>query len=156
VHHIDAVHMLTGSTCPTSAVAHGGTYVWKEDREHCDTFHALLDYPEEYLVSWAMGLGNAAGQHFTVHGTDGTLDVDRWTISGEGGKSADAPTPKIEPKPSQDHMVNWLECIRSRKRPNTDIQYGHQHAVAAILAAKAQETGMRHSYDPKTRTISVG
>ena len=77
---IDIIHLLMDSTYPTSAVAHGGTYIWKEDREHGDTFHALLDYPQGYLVDWAMGLGNAAGQHFTIHGTNGTLGsgyVDR-------------------------------------------------------------------------------
>jgi len=156
VHHIDSIHMLTGSTYPNSAVAHGGTYIWKEDREHCDTFHALLDYPEEFLVSWAMGLGNESGTHFTVHGTEGTLDVNTWTVSPDGPKAGKTPDVKIEGKPNQDHMVNWLECIRSRRRPNADIEYGHQHAVASIMAAKAQETGLRHTYDRKSRTISAG
>ncbi len=156
VHHIDAVHMLLGSTYPASAVAHGGTYVWKEDREHCDTFHALLDYPEEYLVSWAMGLGNESGRVFTIYGTKGTLDVNDWTLLPAGGKNTKVRDQKIVVEGNDDHMGNWLECIRSRERPNADIQYGHQHAVATIMAAAAQTTGQRQKYDPEKRIMFTG
>jgi hypothetical protein len=54
------------------------------------------------------------------------------------------------------HMANWLECLRSRGRPNADIQYGHQHAVATILAAAAYESGRRQKYDPQARQIAAG
>jgi predicted dehydrogenase len=76
-HFADAVHMLTGATYPRSAVALGGIYVWKDGREHTDTFHAVLEYPEGFLFDWGMGLGNAAGGHFTFHGTRATLDAER-------------------------------------------------------------------------------
>ena len=50
-------------------------------------------------------------------------------------------------------MQNWLECLRSRKTPSADIQYGYQHVVATIMAARALETGRRQQYDPATRVI---
>ena len=53
-------------------------------------------------------------------------------------------------------MGNWLDCIRSRARPNADIEYGHQHAVATILAATAFETGRRQRYDAEKREIREG
>jgi len=62
-HYSDAVHMITGSTYPASAVAHGGVYVWEDGREHDDTFQTLIEYPEGYLMSWAMGLGNSLGDY---------------------------------------------------------------------------------------------
>ena len=52
-------------------------------------------------------------------------------------------------------MVNWLECMRTRQRPNADIQYGHQHAVATIMAAVANG-GQRQKYDPQRRQIVAG
>jgi hypothetical protein len=48
-------------------------------------------------------------------------------------------------------MGNWLDCLRSRKRPNADIQFGHQHAVATIMAAAALHTGRRQNYDVDQR-----
>ena len=62
----------------------------------------------------------------------------------------------IEPLAGQDHMGNWLECLRSRQRPNADIQYGHRHAVATIMAAAALHTGRRQVYDPETRVMQAG
>ncbi len=155
-HYADAVHMLTGAKYPASAVAHGGIYVWKDGREHTDTFHALLDYPEGFLFDWGMGLGNSAGVHFGIHGTKGTLDVEKWTLSAEGGKDTTIQPTKVAAEPGPSHMENWLECLRSRRRPNADIQYGHQHAVATILTATAFETGKRQKYDPAGRSINAG
>ncbi|KPL09745.1 hypothetical protein AMJ85_06140 [candidate division BRC1 bacterium SM23_51] len=160
-HYVDAVHLLTGAKYPASAVAHGNTYVWKDGREHCDTFRALLDYPEGFLMDWGMGLANSAGTRFAVYGTRGTLDVgtdyvnpNNLTISPAGGAGKpEIETTKIKPEPSQSHMGNWLECIRTRQRPNADIQYGHQHAIATIMAAAALHTGRRQTYDSEKREV---
>jgi predicted dehydrogenase len=153
-HYSDSVHMVTGSKYPTSAVAHGGIYVWKDGREHTDTFHALIEYPEGYLMSWGMGLGNSYGVHFNLCGTEAMMDLEKWTISGEGGVGVKKmPARKIEAEANESHMGNWLECIRSRKQPNADIQYGHQHAVATIMAAAALETGRKHLYDVQKRRM---
>jgi predicted dehydrogenase len=156
-HYADAVHLVLGAKYPASAVALGGTYVWKDGREHNDTFHALLDYPEGFLMSWGMGLGNSAGTQFTIHGTQGTMDLEKWTLSPAGGaKGSKVKESKITPEPDTSHMANWLDCIRSRQRPNADIQYGHQHAVATIMAAAALESGQRQRYDAQKRQIVAG
>lgn len=155
-HYVDAVHMITGATYPDSAVALGGVYVWKDGRDTSDTFHALLQYPGKFLFDWGMGLGNSAGVHFTIHGTKGTMDLEKWTISREGGRDSSFENGSIKAEADESHMGNWLQCLRSRQRPNADIQYGHQHAVATIMAAIALETGRRQTYDPVKRTIMPG
>lgn len=152
-HFSDTAHLVTGAKYPTSAVALGGIYVRKDGREHTDTFLGLVDYPEGFLFSYGMGLGNAAGTHCTVHGTKATLDLEKWTLTPEGKGAQPQP---IEAEPNQSHMGNWLECLRSRQRPNADIQFGHQHVVATVMAAKALETGRRQKYDPAKRTIIAG
>jgi predicted dehydrogenase len=163
-HYADAVHRITGARYPASAVAHGGTYVWKDGRDLPDTFHALLEYPEGFLFDWAMSLGNSAGCHFTVHGACGTLELSRsytepssLALSPDGGAGAGkVEARKLTPEPTPSHMGNWLDCIRSRARPNADIEYGHQHAVATILAATAFETGRRQRYDAEKRAMREG
>jgi predicted dehydrogenase len=155
-HYADLIHMLTGAQYPNSAVALGGIYVWKDGREHTDTFHAAFDYPEGFLFDWAMALGNSAGTHFTVHGTKGTMDLQNWTVSNAGSTDKEISTRPIPTESAPSHMENWIECIRSREKPSADIQYGHQHAVATIMAARALETGFRQRYDPATRTILPG
>lgn len=155
-HYADAVHMVTGAVYPASAVAHGGIYVWKDGREHADTFHALLEYPEGFLFNWAMGLGNASGIHFTVHGTQATLDLEKGEVAPDPETGPKEPPTKLVALPAESHMENWLQCLRTRERPRGDIQFGHQHAVATILCAEALETGRRQKYDPVSRTISPG
>jgi predicted dehydrogenase len=161
---VDAVHLLTGAKYPSSAVALGGTYVWKDGREHPDTFRTILEYPEGFLFDWGMGLGNSAGNEFLVYGTKGTLDLGKdymtpteLTLSSAGAvKGTEAKAKKIQPDPGLDHMGNWLECLRTRRQPSADIQFGHQHAVATIMAAAALESGRRQKYDPRKREIFPG
>jgi predicted dehydrogenase len=155
-HYADAVHMLTGAEYPAGATALGGNYIWKDGREHPDTFHALLDYPEGFIFHWGMRLGNSAGVHFTIHGTEGTLDLEKWTLSPEGGKNSKLEKTAVPSEGGQSHMANWLECLRSRQRPVADILTGHQHAIATIMAATAWETGQRQIYDPVKRAVCAG
>jgi predicted dehydrogenase len=152
-HFADAVHLLTGASFPSRAMALGGTYVWKDGREHSDTFQAVLEYPEGFLFDWGMGLGNAAGGHFKLHGTKATLDLDRWIVQPEGKGQSSRP---VVAEHSTSHMENWLECLRTRKRPNADIEFGYQHVVATVMAAEALETGRRQVFDAPKRAIAVG
>lgn len=155
-HYADLVSHLTGATYPVSAVAHGGIYVWNDGREHTDTFHALLDYREGFLFSWAMGLANSAGTHFSLYGTKGTMDLQNWTVSNAGSPDPHIETQPLTPERGESHMENWLACLRTRQRPNADIQFGHQHVVATVMAAAALETGRRQKYDPDKRLMSAG
>jgi predicted dehydrogenase len=162
-HYVDAVHMLTGATYPAAAVAMGGVYAWPDGREHADTVQALLEYPEKFLFDWSMCLGKASGTEFQVFGTEGLLDLGtddatprNLSVSRFKGDSGEVATLPIPPDKGADHMANWLACLRTRQRPNADIQFGHQHAVATIMAAQALETGRRQKYDPQKREIYAG
>ena len=157
VHLIDAATIVMGADYPNSAVAHGGLYVWKDGREHCDVFHALIDFPEGFLFDWSMSLTNAAGSRYNIHGRYGTMDLDALTYSGAGGEQGkQIEDGKLTPEPDQNHMANWLDCIRSRKDPNATIECGHQHSAASIMAAAALHTGQRQCYDRENRRMYAG
>lgn len=156
-HLVDAAHIVMNASYPNAAVALGGIYLWKDGREHTDVFHALLDYPEGFLFDWSMSLTNASGNRYSIHGRYGTMDLDKLRYSSDGGEEGH----KIEPGtltayPDENHMANWLDCIRSRNKPNGDIEYGYQHSVATIMAAQAFETGQRMKYDRENRVIYAG
>jgi predicted dehydrogenase len=148
-HMIDTVHWLTGEHYPKSVVANGGVYVWKDGRENEDTFQALLEYPKGFLCSYATKFGNSAGDSMFIYGTNGTMDCSKWTISGSGGGPDKIKEEvKIEPKPSVNHMQNWLDCMRSRMQPNADVWSGFSHSLAVIMATKALRSGKKVFYDP--------
>jgi len=50
-------------------------------------------------------------------------------------------------------MINWLDCLRSRKQPNATVQNGFSHSVACMMAARAYWSGKKIYWDPKTETI---
>ncbi|HSW45260.1 MAG TPA: Gfo/Idh/MocA family oxidoreductase [Phycisphaerae bacterium] len=168
-HYIDAMHLMTGAGCPKRSTALGGTYVWQDGREHEDVFHGLWEYPEGFLYDWGMSLANGSNNYWSVHGTEGTLAAEsgelgtrRWLLSNDGGsRDSKVEARKIEPLPSRynagsleaDHFANWIDCMRTRKRPTADILYGHQHSVATIMAAAALHEGKTYVYDPEKRRI---
>jgi hypothetical protein len=53
------------------------------------------------------------------------------------------------------HMRNWMECIRSGKKPNADIEAGYNHSVAVCMVMAALKTGRRATFDPKRQKVIV-
>ncbi|MCC6862055.1 MAG: Gfo/Idh/MocA family oxidoreductase [Bryobacterales bacterium] len=148
-HYIDQVHWFLDDPYPAGAVANGGVYLWKDGRETSDVFHALLDYPKGFLVSFAMSLTNSAGNRNLWLGTRGTLDMESFTVSGAGSTRPDrleAET-RIQPEPVGSHMQNFIDCVRSRSTPRASIQAGFSHATACCMAALALQTGRRMRFD---------
>ena len=148
-HFSDQVHWFLDDPYPAGAVTNGGVFLWKDGRETSDVFHTLLDYPKGFLFSFAMSLTNASGDRNLWFGTRGTMDLEKWTISGDGAKGPDRldRVIPIEPEPDSSHMRNFLECVRTRQTPRCDIQAGFSHAVAGCMSSTALETGRRVRFD---------
>jgi hypothetical protein len=36
--------------------------------------------------------------------------------------------------PNQNHMANWIDCVRTRKTPNASVEIGYRSAIAAHMA----------------------
>ena len=49
---------------------------------------------------------------------------------------------------NDDHMKNWLDCIKSRQTPNADIEIGHRSATVCHLGNIARWTGRKLRWDP--------
>ena len=157
-HFIDPVHYITGAKYPSSAVTLAGTYVYKDQRTMPDSMHTLLDYPEGFMVSFTAAYGNGGGNYTRFFGTQGLIDATNWRepiISGAGSEHPDRVKEKrqVEDVPMPQHMEDWVQCIRTRKKPNADIEAGYQHAVACILANEALNENRRMKYDHTTRSI---
>jgi hypothetical protein len=50
-------------------------------------------------------------------------------------------------------MANFLECVRSRQTPRSDIQAGMSHAVATCMAAEALARERKVRFDPEKLEI---
>jgi predicted dehydrogenase len=54
------------------------------------------------------------------------------------------------------NMRNWMECVRSRKTPNADIEAGYSHSVALCMTIAAIQTGQRVSFDDAKQEVVAG
>jgi len=187
VHQIDTVHWFTGFPRPRSVVANGGIYFWHDGRKNWDTMTAVFDYgplddaSNGFQVVYSSRMTNEAGEVKELYYSNGgTLDLDKKTVSPEGGLSkqyADEmglqpnllprislldSAPKIatsadtggDPDTSA-NVRNWMECVRSRETPNANIEAGYQHSVALCMTVAAIQTGRRVTFDDTKQEVIV-
>lgn len=175
-HGIDLVHWFMDDHFPKSVVAHGGVFAWQDGRENPDTFHALLEYPKGFLVSYSTSFGNDCDSFIRIMGKKGTLinhgteGTPRWKWVEEKGNFEDMPEiqraekwvslpgdggrgPAFTPDEDLSHMTNWLEALRAGRQPSAPVQAGYAHSVACIMATQSYWEGKRLYWDAKTETI---
>jgi predicted dehydrogenase len=85
-------------------------------------------------------------------GEDDTLVVS----GGDGGCDTEEKAKKYRPGPggveifqSPGHRENWLDCIRTRRRPVMDVAVGHRVISLAILGNIAYRLGRALTWDPR-------
>jgi predicted dehydrogenase len=153
-HWIDVVHMFMGKEVPTSAVASGGVYAYKDGRTAPDTINVLLEYPDDYTATFEATLvPGITGAAVEFCGTKGRLWIDRSRYEWHplGGQ------PEIVQNGNYDftldHVNNFLDCMRTRQRPNGDVLIGHRSAQASHLGNIAYEQRRRIDFDPVREEI---
>ena len=52
-----------------------------------------------------------------------------------------------------DHARNFLDCVKSRKTPSCEVEYGHRCTTAALVAGIAHKTRSFLTWDAKTETF---
>ena len=92
VHQIDTVHWFSGFNHPTSVVANGGIYLWRDGRKNFDTMTAVFDYGDAakggkgFQVVYSSRQTNSAGDVKEIYYSNGgSLNLDKNEISPEGG-----------------------------------------------------------------------
>src|SRR5215470_8482733 len=92
VHQIDTVHWFSGFNHPTSVVANGGIYLWRDGRKNFDTMTAVFDYGDAakggkgFQVVYSSRQTNSAGGTKEIYYSNGgSLNLDTNKIGPEGG-----------------------------------------------------------------------
>ncbi len=96
VHQIDTVHWFAGYDHPTSVVANGGIYLWRDGRTNFDTMTAVFDYGNAakggkgFQVVYSSRQTNSAGDVKEIYYSNGgSLNLDTNKIGPQGGLKAD-------------------------------------------------------------------
>ncbi len=162
-HMIDIANWGMGIKAPKSAVSVGGKFGFPDDAEETpDTQQALWDCGD-YGMIWehatAIGRGPEQRDHgVEFHGNDGVLVVDRggWEVYPETDRMKGMKSYRSAGVPRQGagnedyhflHVKNFLDCMRSRERPHSDVEIGHNSMIACHLGNIAFRLGRQVRWD---------
>jgi len=160
VHLLDIVQFAFDEAMPTSVSAQGGKFYVSDNTETPDTMLVTYRYPG-FIGSYESRTANPMPIYDTsygtsFHGTKATLMVNRdgYTVF-PNGKDA---TPLIEKSKTFSemnvpHWKNFLECVRSRQKPTSDIETCVRSTTTCILANLALRHGMTLDWDDKAFTV---
>jgi predicted dehydrogenase len=154
-HWIDVVHMFMGQEIPVAATASGGVYAYKDGRTAPDTIHVLLEYPGEFTATFEATLvPSITGAAIEFCGTEGRLVISRARFDVFEPKNATpVATVQASGHMDQDHMQNFIDCMKSRQLPTGDVLIGHRSAQASHLGNIAYLEKRRIEFDPVRETI---
>ncbi len=159
VHLLDIVQWAMDVEAPETVSTHGGKLVLKDNRETPDTLQATYRYPG-FVCTYENRAGNGHpldghGYGIMFHGTEATMFLDRsgFQIFPEGEDEAVPMQAQSLPSSHARHMRNFLDCVKSRQTPISDIEIGHRSTSTAILGNIAYRTGHQIVWDEKGETI---
>ena len=153
-HWIDVVHWYLGEDLPVAATAAGGVFHYKDGRTAPDTISIQLEYPSQWVATFdATLVPGARGEGIEFMGTEGRLLIDRsgYTYHQQTPRRAAPVEPIVRRSTSvleSDHVRNFLACIKSREKPNSDVVGGHRSALASHLGKLAYLKKQRVTFDP--------
>lgn len=160
-HWIDVVHWYMKDDIPISATAIGGVYNYKDGRTAPDTISISLEYPTEWTATFdATLVPGARGEGIEFYGTEGRLYIDRagYTFQEQTPRKQVASEPVVVKNTynlDQLHVRNFLDCMKSRQTPNSDVVGGHRSALASHLGKIAYIEKRRVTFNPNSEKTYV-
>jgi predicted dehydrogenase len=173
-HRLDTVQQIMGVTAPRTVSASGGRFVLQDDGNVPDFLSVTYEY-DGFIVTYegsnlnGHGMGGRTPGHryynsrgewdqpngIAFYGTEATIFAERigWELFPE------PETPRRKPQrplkrqwenneePTKAHAANFVECVRSRKPPNADIEIGHRSTSMCLLGNIAYKTGKKLHWD---------
>jgi len=170
VHYLDANRWITGDTAPTSIVALGGRYAVDDDRDIPDTLEAIFELPKGGLAIFgqyeASGVPALAKGEVEIRGTEGAVYINERSyeivteIGGQFHPQTRKAIGKAEVVKADDgdltvqHARNFIDCVRSREKPNGDVEIGHRSTTFSLLANLSLAMKSRLEWDAEREVIT--
>jgi predicted dehydrogenase len=162
VHEITPLMMALDQGWPTRVVATGGHYIDKAMENH-DQVNLQIQFEKGHTLIVAGSTCNEMGLETMIRGHHGTIYLG-------GGNCKMVPqrlfADDVEPQEvicesignDQDALRrNWLDCIRSRRQPDSNVDLGTKVIVAVDLATRSMWEGKAFEFDPASMTaMSIG
>ena len=176
MHQLDLARYLMGDPeTPRNTLAQCGLNALTDGRDTPDTQIATFAYPEfnllfqgalwsPYMKKIPQSTRNSdafppfpfCSTKIEILGTKSFMYVGRhgggWQIF-DGDSQLE--TSAYGRQADHEHIDNFLQCVRNRKRPNADVKQGHASAMLCHLANVAFQSGeSKLEFDPETGRIT--
>ena len=168
-HEIDICRWALNVDYPTKVTSSGGRYHFDDDWEFPDTQVANFEFEGGKLITWEGKSCNVhpyfdRGRGVTIHGTEGTILLDRNSyLVYDNKRNLIKETNEKEASATMDtvgagsldtkHMVNFAGAIREGVPQHSPIIEGHKSNLLCHLGNIAQKTGRALKTDPRNGHI---
>jgi predicted dehydrogenase len=165
VHWLDIVQMAFAEEMPERITALGGKLWLKDNTETPDTLQVTYEYPSGFIATYERRSANSQsmfgkGGGILFCGTEGTMFLDRGgykIVAEKSGK--DAQPADIEEKSTdsgnKNHWANFLDCVKTREKPISDIAVCQRSTTTCLLGNLAFRGGLQVEWDANTWTTST-
>ncbi|HEX2716535.1 MAG TPA: Gfo/Idh/MocA family oxidoreductase [Gemmatimonadaceae bacterium] len=163
-HEIDVCRWALGVDYPVKVTSAGGRYAFEDDWEFPDTQEVTFEFPDRKALVWQgqscnSFTPNGKGRGSTIHGTTGTIFVDRsgYTLydaknkvvkESYGDEKGDGLDTRAPDRLTGLHIANFLDAVRTGAKQHSPIEEGHKSVLLCHLGNIAQRVGRALLVDP--------
>jgi hypothetical protein len=105
-----------------------------------------MRYADGTVLELSLPRGYGAFWGAKYIGEKGMIERTKDVVSDPPELVADHP--EYAGYPTEPHLRNWIDCMRSRKRPAADVEIAHRSTTLCHLATAARDLGRRLHWDP--------
>lgn len=169
LHELDICRWALGVDYPTRVSSTGGRFHYDDDWEFWDTQNASFEYGDDKLITWEGMSCNGMRRHdrgrgATIHGTEGTILLDRnnyivYDLKNNMIKHVKERTQSATTNTlgagglDVYHMNNFVEAIRKGVKLYSPIEEAHKSNLMCHLGNIAQKKKRSLTIDPKNGRI---
>jgi predicted dehydrogenase len=154
VHQLDQARWALGVDLPRRASGMAAKLFFDDDQQTPDTMNIAFDYGDRHLIfemrDWNPYAGPGGDENgVAIFGSDGFMMITSgFSVFDSKGKLV------FEEKATPDtHARDFIDCVKSRQRPNADIETGHISTTLCHLGNIVARTGRAIAFDVQTQSI---
>jgi predicted dehydrogenase len=172
VHWLDIVQMAFREEVPSEITALGGKLWSKDNTETPDTLQVTYKYASGFIATYERRSNNSQSMFgksggILFCGNKGTMFLDRngYRIVPEmrAKPTVEGQRPEMEPLMAEadekstdsgnlNHWTNFLECVRTRQKPQSDIETCQRSTTTCLLGNVAYRSRLSLDWDAQKWT----